>query len=79
MNCTQLQLKTGFIDRIADNDIILQRVTDGYVNATAMCRAVGKQMNDYSRLESTKSFIHALSCDTGIPVSGLVQLTKGGA
>lgn len=46
----QLQLQTGFIDRLADNDIIPQRVTDGYINAAAMCKVSGKLMGDYLRL-----------------------------
>ena len=34
MNNTQLQfqLQTGFVDRLADNDVITQRITDGYIN-----------------------------------------------
>ena len=38
----QYQLQAGFVDRLADNDVISQRVTDGYINATAMCRAANK-------------------------------------
>ena len=46
MKETQLQfyVQDGFIDRVADNDIISQRVTDGYINATAMCKAAGKNL-----------------------------------
>lgn len=39
----QFQLRDGIVDRLADNDIISQRVTDGYINATAMCRAAKKE------------------------------------
>lgn len=78
MENVQLQLQTGFIDRLADNDIIPQRVTDGYINATAMCKASGKLMGDYLRLSSTKAFLDELSSDMGIPISGLVQSIKGG-
>ncbi len=47
-----------------------QRKIDGYINATAMCKAGGKKLNDYLRLKSTKEYFYALSVDTGIPVSG---------
>lgn len=80
MNETQLQfyVQDGFIDRIADNDIIAQRVTDGYINATAMCKACGKKINDYGRLSTTHAFLTELSSVTGIPVTGLVQTIQGG-
>lgn len=50
---------------------------DGYVNATAMCSAVGKQFFDYHRLKSTEEFMAELASDTGIPVSRLVISRKG--
>lgn len=74
----QLQLQTGFIDRLADNEVVTQRVTDGYFNATAMCRATGKKIHDYGRLSATTAFLNELSSETGIPASGLVQSIKGG-
>lgn len=45
MQETQLQfyLQDRFIDRLADNDVISQHVTDGYINATSMCKAAGKK------------------------------------
>lgn len=79
MKNTQLQLQTGFIDRLVDTDVIPQRVTDGYVNATAMCTAVRKQFSDYSRLSSTEAFIKELSAVRGIPRTELIQTIKGGS
>lgn len=81
MNNTQLQFQpqTGFVERLADNDIISQRVTDGYINATAMCNATGRKINDYGRLSTTQAFLKELASETGIPVSELVQSVKGGA
>lgn len=58
--------------------LVCQRPSDGYINATAMCKAVGKQAGDYGRLGTTTAFLHALAADTGIPVSELVQVVKGG-
>lgn len=78
MENVQLQLQTGFIDRLADNDVVSQRITDGYFNATAMCKAAGKKMNDYGRLGSTKAFLNELSSVTGIPATVLVQTIQGG-
>lgn len=59
-------------------EVIYQRVKDGYVNATAMCKAADKQINDYARLKTTQPFLAELSSETGIPVSELVQSIKGG-
>ncbi len=70
MSNIQLQLQTGFIDRLADNDTIAQRVTDGYFNATAMCKSARKKIFDYGRLATTKAFLNELSSKTGIPASG---------
>jgi hypothetical protein len=55
-----------------EREVIHQRVRDGYVNATAMCKAGGKLFNDYSRLKTTPAFLDALSGSTGIPVDLLV-------
>ena len=68
----------GIIDRKAENEVISQRVTDGYINATAMCKAAGRKMNDYTRLNTTKPFIGELSSVTGIPVTRLVLTISGG-
>ena len=80
MNNTQLQfqLQTGFVDRLADNDVITQRITDGYINATAMCKAARKKINDYGRLSTTQAFLSELDSVTGIPATGLVQIIHGG-
>ncbi|MEN8221287.1 MAG: KilA-N domain-containing protein [Pseudomonadota bacterium] len=56
---------------------ITQR-TDGYLDATAMCKATGKRWPDYRRLDSTQAFIDALSSDVQIPTSEIIQSVKGG-
>jgi hypothetical protein len=61
-----------------DNTIIAQRAIDGYVNATAMCSAVGKLYGDYDRLKNTQAFLNELSTDMGIPISELVVVIRGG-
>lgn len=78
MNTTQLALQTGFIDRIVEKEIIPQRITDGYVNATAMCKAAGKRWGDYAALSTTKPFIYELASVNGVAVNGLIQSIQGG-
>lgn len=73
------QLSLSLIPHKTDDGLIIaQRQFDGYINATAMCAAVGKKFNDYTRLASTKEFVEALNSDTGIPVTELIQTVSGG-
>ena len=58
---------------------ISRRTTDGYVNATAMCKANGKQWNDYWRTDRATAYLEALCTETGIPVSSLCLSLKGGS
>lgn len=60
------------------HEIIYQRVRDGYVNATAMCKAAGKLWADYNRLGSTQDYFTALSADMGFPISEIIQSVRGG-
>lgn len=46
----------------------LQRKTDGYVNATLLCKQAGKLFGDYQRLQSTQDFLAALSTSMGNPI-----------
>jgi len=68
----------GYIDRKAENEIISQRVMDGYINATAMCKAAGKQMKHYNELATTKAFLSELSSVVGITTTRLVISISGG-
>ena len=72
------QLELDLIPHEEENTVIYQRAVDGYVNATAMCKAVGKQFNDYARIGPTQAFLKELSSETGIPVSELIQTVRGG-
>lgn len=50
----------------AANDLpVAQRVVDGYLNATSMCQAHKKKINDWLRLESTLELVVALAQDLG--------------
>lgn len=44
------------------------RRTDGYMHATAACRACGKNFADYYKIDSTREFLGALNKKTGIPI-----------
>lgn len=73
-----IQNNLSLIPHIHEGDVICQRITDGYINATAMCKAAGKLFADYARLKSTSDFLEELSTDMGITISKLIQQLKGG-
>ncbi len=73
-----MQLELSLIVHTVGPDLIHQRALDGYVNATAMCKAVGKLFADYARLKTTEEFLKELSSVMGIPITGLVIAVKGG-
>lgn len=73
-----VQLPLPLVQYEFEKEVIYQRVKDGYVNATAMCKAAGKNFADYNRLSSTKAFIDELSSDMGFPITELVQSIQGG-
>lgn len=67
--------KTEFpiIRRTVNDTFIALRLTDGYVNATALCEACDKNLEDYICLEATKEFMKELSKETNMQVSQLMQ------
>lgn len=73
-----VQYELALIHRKIENVVVNQRVVDGYINATAMCQAVGKQLGHYLENKTTKEFLKELSSDIGIPISELVIVIKGG-
>jgi len=73
------QLSLNLIQHKVQNSIVEQRASDGYINATAMCKAAGKLFGHYRENATTKEFLDALATDIGIPISGLVQSVKGGS
>lgn len=56
---------------------ITRRSTDGYVNATAMCKANGKRWSDYRESDRCQRYLDALSELTEIPVVSLYQAVEG--
>jgi len=61
-----------------DGKVIEQRRIDGYINATAMCKAAGKFFADYSRLAGNKAYFAELESVMGIPITELIQSVAGG-
>jgi len=72
------QLLFPLIEHKVESISVDQRANDGYVNATELCRASGKQLGHYLENKATKDFLNELSSDIGIPISELVQIIKGG-
>ena len=74
-----IQAELALIPHEIESFKIDQRAMDGYINATVMCKAAGKQINSYTRLETTAAYLKALSSETRIPVSDLIQHIRGGS
>jgi hypothetical protein len=56
---------------------ISRRTTDGFVNATAMCRANEKRWSDYRESDRCQQYLDALSQTTEIPVFDLIVSRQG--
>lgn len=72
------QTQLALITREVDKNPIEQRLMDGYINATALCKACGKEIKHYLSNTSTKAFVSELESEVGIPSSVLIQVVKGG-
>ena len=75
---------TNNIDYIKEDDIftinfkgveIETRLSDGFINATQMCKAGGKKLNHWYELKSTKKFIKSL--EKKYPFSRIIEIRKG--
>ncbi len=67
--------------RAWEGTAIQRRRADGYVNATAMCKAGGRRWFDYVRLDRTTDYIEALAAVAGNPATenhGLIHTIQGG-
>lgn len=58
--------------------VISQREADGYINATAMCKAAGKEWSSYKRLDASNEFIAALEGSLQIHRDLLIQTIATG-
>ncbi len=70
-------LEPVILPRQIDGQTIGQRQTDGYVNATELCKAARKKWSHYWGNDSTREFIQALAKSTGIPADSLVEAQSG--
>lgn len=68
-----MQLQLDLIQHEAEGAVIEQRAKDGYINATALCKAAGKTFAHYKENASTNDFLQELSSDVGIPTLLLIQ------
>lgn len=48
------------IPRVEEGSIIPQRLSDGYINATALCQSVGKTFSHYKASRQAIEFIEEL-------------------
>lgn len=71
-------LDMPLIEHVEDNEIIYQRVGDGYINATTLCKACGKEIKHYNSNSTTKEFLSELSRSVGIPTDQLIQVINSG-
>lgn len=67
------QYSLVLIEHHVNDSVIKQRSSDGYINATELCRAAGKRWHNYVRNETTGHFLRALATKTQISVSVLIQ------
>jgi len=66
------------IVEIFEGQQITIRPSDGYWNATEMCKRYDRKFNDFSRTKGAIDYVEALSAKAGIPALELVQVKKGG-
>lgn len=66
------------IPRVEEGSIIPQRLSDGYINATALCQSVNKRFHDYRVLKSTEAFINELGMQTQLNENQLIHIITGG-
>ena len=71
-------MSTNLIPHIFEETTIKQRAKDGYIDATAMCKAGGKRWGTYRQNAATEAFLAALESEVGIPTSKLIQSVSGG-
>ena len=73
-----VQIGLPVIPHVMEGNLIHQRAVDGYISATAMCNAAGKQFGHYNSSRPNVEFLQALSASLNIPQAVLVQSIRGG-
>lgn len=72
------QYNLSLIQHEVNNTLIDQRTSDGYINATSLCKVASKEWSHYAANDRTIAFLEELSADLGIPRSEIIQSVKGG-
>lgn len=75
MDENERERAAAFVEALRGDDghmITEMRLSDGYVNASKMCRSAGKFWGDYIRTEGNQTFLDQLSVYSSIPRSYLV-------
>jgi len=70
-------MTTQLISRDFHGATIRQRPSDGYFDATAMCKANGKHFKHYLENQSTTEFLEVLSLKVGIPTFKIIEVKSG--
>ncbi|EPJ3718126.1 MULTISPECIES: KilA-N domain-containing protein [Klebsiella] len=66
------------IPRVEEGAIIPQRMSDGYINATALCQSVGKTFSGYKATKLASDFITEMTNQTGLSEAQLIHSIVGG-
>jgi hypothetical protein len=66
------------IKSLTFNGVVIVSRSDGFVDATQLCKAGGKQFKHWYSLESTKQLVLVLKSKVGIPTLDLIEINKGG-
>jgi hypothetical protein len=69
--------KNQKISRNVNGVTVEQRVTDGFINGTAMCIAHGKLIADWFRNQETIELLHALVLDFGLEINYGISHNSG--
>jgi len=67
----------ALISRSWNDTPIQRRTTDGYVNATAMCKANGKQWSKYRESDRCQTYLDALAETSEIRMFELIESRQG--
>ena len=79
MNTQNIPGQLALVPHTYQGSLIQQRAVDGYINATAMCKAAGKEWAHYNSNATTKAFFAALAGSLGIPRDQLTPSILTGA
>lgn len=74
----QIIISENKFEDLVINEIKIEARSDGFINATQLCKAGGKKFNNWYQLDHTKELINELIAETGYPASAIVDIKKGG-